>query len=427
MASFRSRGTTERGGARTGGRRRRERIQPTEEWEQLALLCRWPEQLAYEEIRPLTPFGASVAERARETGAAQRWSAKSIAGYLRVHKATVHRVLRRRAEGRARGTGGPPSRAPARRAQGDAEGDGGGQETPTQPRPGEFRVHAALAQVSIHLSPRTCGRILALNRELYGLEKPKGPVRQKREVPFAASRRHQYWTADIRYLKGHKLGGRAYVVSVLANHSRAILSSAVTRSQDLASYLSVLYAAVERYGSPEALVTDGGGIFRARQARAVYEALGIAKHEIERGRPWQSYTETAFNVQRRMADWHFARAHERFVEDHNAQRHFAHPEREDRRRSPAPVLGFVVSGVRHREEELSRAFFSARFVRVLDYFGLRALQALEGLRRGGPGGQRGGAVARGREPQGGARRGAPLALRGQGRGCHREVEIGGAP
>ena len=55
-----------------GGRRRRERVEPTEEWEQLALLCRWPEQLAYEEIRPLTLFGASVAERALETGTAER-------------------------------------------------------------------------------------------------------------------------------------------------------------------------------------------------------------------------------------------------------------------------------------------------------------------------------------------------------------------
>jgi hypothetical protein len=167
------------------------------------------------------------------------------------------------------------------------------------------------------------------------------------------------------------------VISVLDNHSRAVLSSAVTRTQDLASYLSVLYAAVERYGSPEALVTDGGGIFRARQARAVYEGLGIAKHEIERGRPWQSYIETHFNIQRRMADWHFAQAeswgglveaHERFVEDYNAQSHWAHRDREDGRRSPAEVLGFV-SGVLHREEELGRAFFSARFVRVLDSLG----------------------------------------------------------
>jgi hypothetical protein len=88
-------------------------------------------------------------------------------------------------------------------------------------------------------------------------------------MPFAASCRHQFWTVDVRYVDDHKLGGRAYVVSVLENHSRAILASALTRIQDLALYLSVLYAAVERNGSPEALVTDGGGIFRARQARAV--------------------------------------------------------------------------------------------------------------------------------------------------------------
>jgi hypothetical protein len=51
-----------------------------------------------------------------------------------------------------------------------------------------------------------------------------------------------------------------------------------------------------------------GGIFRAKQARAVYEALDIAKHEIVRGRSWQSYIETTVNVQRRMTDWHFAKA-----------------------------------------------------------------------------------------------------------------------
>jgi hypothetical protein len=56
------------------------------------------------------------------------------------------------------------------------------------------------------------------------------------------------------------------------------------------------------------LVTDGGGIFRAKQARAVYGALGKAKYEIDRGTPWQSYIETHFNIQRRMADWHFAKA-----------------------------------------------------------------------------------------------------------------------
>ena len=53
---------------------RRRRVEPTDEWEQVALLCRWPEQLAYEEIRPLTLFGASVARSAgsRAAGSARR-------------------------------------------------------------------------------------------------------------------------------------------------------------------------------------------------------------------------------------------------------------------------------------------------------------------------------------------------------------------
>ena len=77
------------------------------------------------------------------------------------------------------------------------------------------------------------------------------------------------------------------------------------------------------------------------------------------------------------AAWRFARAeswadlvaaHDRFVEDYNAQPHFAHVGRPDGRRSPSEVLGWV-PGVRYRPEELERAFFAARFSRVLDPLG----------------------------------------------------------
>lgn len=70
----------------------------------------------------------------------------------------------------------------------------------------------------------------------------------------------------------------------------------------------VLYAAIRQHGSPEALVSDGGSIFRAKQAMAIYRALGIQKEQIAKRQAWQSYIETTFNVQRRMADWHFAQA-----------------------------------------------------------------------------------------------------------------------
>ncbi len=172
--------------------------------------------------------------------------------------------------------------------------------------------------------------------------------------------------------------GNAYVIAVLENYSRCVLSSAVSLTQDTTAFLRVFYSAVERYGPPERLVTDGGGIFKAKQAKAVYRTLGIEKEQIERRKPYQSYIETAFGIQKRMADWHFgkaetfpqlAAAHDAWREDYNAQRHWAHGGREDGRRSPRDVLGFYTALLRHREEDLRRAFFSTRSTRVLDALG----------------------------------------------------------
>ena len=55
-----------------GRRKRRRRVEPTDVWKQLKLLFGWPEQVRYEELRPLVLFGSSVAERAIEIEAAQR-------------------------------------------------------------------------------------------------------------------------------------------------------------------------------------------------------------------------------------------------------------------------------------------------------------------------------------------------------------------
>src|SRR5215208_2739184 len=228
-------------------------------------------------------------------------------------------------------------------------------------------MQAALEQLGIHLSRATCGRVMAMNRKVYGLQKPKGPARLPKEMPFHAHRRHQYWSTDIRYIDNHRLAdtGNVYAISILENYSRAILWSSLTTTQDLASYLLVLYRAVERYGSPEALISDSGSVFLANRAKALYAALGIATHEIEKGKPYQNYSETTFNIQRRMADHYFAEAesweelvvaHDRWVEDYNAQRHFAHEDREDGRRSPVEVLSFLSGLLRYHSEDLKRAF-----------------------------------------------------------------------
>ena len=137
------------------------------------------------------------------------------------------------------------------------------------PEIGVFRVHAALKQLGISLSPRACGRILERNRKLYGLPKPQKGRKEPKPMPFTATRRHEYC---------------------------------------------------------------------------------LQKREIERRQPWQSYIETNFNVQRRMADSHFAQAttweellavHDRWAVDFNYQSHWAHCDPQDDRRSPAEVLGWM--------------------------------------------------------------------------------------
>ena len=476
-----------------GGSGRRRRVGPTDEWEQIELLCGWPEQRDYELIRPLVLFGASADGRSRDTGAAsgrtlQRrakrfeaegmeslfgsgpasrkrlppalrrlildlkaehpalnpneianivracfgrkpdvrsvrrvldeepmplrivrnyppyreiadpregraaivelrlsgWSAKAIASYLEVHKATVYRALNRWKdegfEGLAdRSPGRPPGVRKADFAAVEAI-----RKLAKNPGLGAFRVHAALLQMGFDLSRATCGRILAQVRELYGYEKPRGGGGPPRAMPFAASGRHEVWSADVRHLDmvdEGPVGSKAYSVTVMDNYSRAILSSAVTRRQDLSAFLSVFYRAVERHGAPQTLVTDSGSVFLSNRAKAVYAKLGVSKEEIEKGRPWQNFSETTFGVQQRMADWHFGRAeswaelvgaHDRFVRDYNAQPHFAHQKREDGRRSPAGVLSWV-SGMRFHPEDLERAFFSERFSRVLDGSGYATL------------------------------------------------------
>jgi len=56
------------------------------------------------------------------------------------------------------------------------------------------------------------------------------------------------------------------------------------------------------------LVSDNGSVFKAKQAKQIYAGLGIRKEYIAKRQPWMSYIETTFNIQRRMADFHFKKA-----------------------------------------------------------------------------------------------------------------------
>jgi putative transposase len=306
------------------------------------------------------------------------WSAKAIAGYLETSRSRVYDTLRRWVAEDLAGLA-DRSHAPHRPARKvDLKAMAAIRRLQANPELGAFRIRAALQQLGIDLSPRTCGRILALHRDLGAPLPANATAHAPQEMPFRAARRHQYWTVDVRYVEDHRLGtGKpVYAISILENYSRAFLASAISPRQDLTAYLIVLRAAVETHGAPEVLVSDGGGIFKAKHAQAIYAALGIHKAVIDRGQPWQSYIETNFNVMRRMADHDYAKAttwaelqaaHARFFRDYNQQAHFAHDARPKGRRNPASVLGWV-HGAWCDPADLDR-LFRLRSTRVLDAAG----------------------------------------------------------
>ena len=311
---------------------------------------------------------------------AQGWSISTIARYMEVSRPTIYEILSRWVK---EGVQGLADKSHANTSK-------TGVDLPTRnlirkkqeenPLLGEFRMYAALKQLGISVPPRTCGRIMAENRQLYGIKPPPKEPHQPKPHPFKAASRHERWCLDIRYIEKHRIAeikGSFYVITVMDAFSRAILSSDIFQSQDLACVLIVLYAVIEQFGAPLRLITDNGGVFRAKQLLAICEALDIEKEYIHARQSWENLVEAHFNVMRRMSQVHFEQvtswqgarlAHERFVNDYNAQPHWAHRKRDDHCLSPAEVLGQEKSRLR-TPEQLHRIFYATRFLRRLDQLG----------------------------------------------------------
>src|SRR5205823_1821459 len=91
---------------------------------------------------------------------AEGWNVASIARYLQVNRRRVYETLRRWIDEGVRGLEDKPPipKRPARKA--DLAAMNAIRKLQENPELGEFRIHAALRQLGIHLSPRTRGRIL---------------------------------------------------------------------------------------------------------------------------------------------------------------------------------------------------------------------------------------------------------------------------
>jgi len=138
-------------------------------------------------------------------------------------------------------------------------------------------------------TPRRPGESCDLTRDAAGCVHYRDPCVEGRSAQLGrGSGQTGVWSdvevdafleALVRYLEDGKIhhlgGGNVYVITVLDCYSRAVLASAISRTQDLTAYLMVLFAAIRQHGSPERLVSDSGSIFYgeaglARRSAAVW-------------------------------------------------------------------------------------------------------------------------------------------------------------
>ncbi len=119
------------------------------------------------------------------------WSVKSIAGYLQCSRKHVYVTLERWISEQFAGLADKSSRPRQPATKTTLRAMQEVKRLQINPELGEYRVSAALEQIGIKLSPRTCGRILALNRELYHLQMPTGCAPMCLLVKSSGRRNHR--------------------------------------------------------------------------------------------------------------------------------------------------------------------------------------------------------------------------------------------
>lgn len=316
---------------------------------------------------------------------AQGWTKRSICGFLQVARPTVDRWIARFEAEHLEGLLGhkPGPQAPRKvwfplmvevyhlqKAHPDA---------------GEFRIWSLLAREDI--SVRTVGRVMALNRQVY----EDIPHQRHHEAhpppqpnPYKATHPHQYWFIDGRMMDFALAGHRWWSLLLLDGYSRTIVAGAVAPVEASWVALMVLYTACQRYGAPEAVISDSGGAFTSHDFEAVCQRLGITHNPIEstKGESYLNWMETHFNVQRRLFDYQFSltttpgefeRVHHTFIETYNTTAHQGLLKDHCVPPIPLRVLG-QAKGRCYTQDALDRAFAQARLTRTTNRYGCVTLQ-----------------------------------------------------
>jgi transposase InsO family protein len=248
------------------------------------------------------------------------------------------------------------------------------------PDAGEFRLWSLLARPD--LSVRTIGRIMAVNKQVYAdiphVHRPR-PQCPPQPHPYKAQHPHEFWFIDGRMMDFALAGVKWWSVLILEGYSRTILAGAIAPVEASWVALMVLYTACQRYGVPEALVSDSGGAYTAVDFAAVCHRLGITHHASKstHGESWYNLIETHFNVQRRLYDYQFSltttpaeleTVHQEFINTYNTTAHQGLLKAQFVPPIPLVVLG-TAHGRQYPPAALRQQFTQALFRRTTNRYG----------------------------------------------------------
>lgn len=134
------------------------------------------------------------------------------------------------------------------------------------------------------LSRASLARHLRRHPAYAGIEKLRTGKERRLRARYEAERPHECWQLDgkgpfrVRLKDGSFV--RVHVLSILDDHSRAILAAIVARAEDEEAAMRVFQIAAQKYGCPERMQFDRGSAFDSHAFRNGLAQCGVHRNAV---------------------------------------------------------------------------------------------------------------------------------------------------
>ena len=230
-----------------------------------------------------------------------------------------------------------------------------------------LELYLELTYPSLKITRSTLSRRLREHPAYPGILALRRGKRRRLHDLYEASRPHESWQLDgkgpftVRLVNGRRL--RVHLLSILDDHSRAILSTVVSHAEDTVAAIRVFRKAALAHGLPDRFQFDRGSAFDSHVFREGLARCGVHRNAVKPRHPEAQGKIEAYHrcLQRWLIDE--LKTQDVLDVDHLGQlvsamigvlynRHF----HREIKSTPEDRLAFALSERRISEQDLSRAF-----------------------------------------------------------------------